>query len=448
MTSLPHNNDAERAVLGSILMNRDAIVAIAPFLQAGDFYNEKHAWIYEAVLACYQEQTPPDVRTVSDKLRQANRLDAVGGLLYLSDLIDAVPTSYHVEFYGRTVARCAFNRNLIMAGAQIAKIGYQDEEPEKSGGAAQKVLDQATMKASSSSAGLTAISETVDRMYEVVADAVEQGVAPRYGVPSGFRDLDEVTGGFQPSDLIILAARPGVGKTSFVLSLAYNIVRQGGKVGFFSLEMSREQLIQRLMSVETGINLQSVRLWAVNENELPAYMQALSDLHSLPLYIDDEGGLTVTDLRNRVLRHIAQQGPLDLLIIDYLQLLGAPSNLGRRYENRTQEVSEISRALKALAKELHCPVVALSQLSRAVEGRSSHVPMLSDLRESGSLEQDADIVMFIYREELYDKDTDKKGVAELHIAKHRNGPVGIVSMHFDASTTRFSDLSYRSLDGY
>jgi replicative DNA helicase len=441
---LPYDSDAERATLGSIILNREAIIPIAVFLKAAHFYVEKHAWIYEAVTECYDQSTPPDLRTVADALRRRDRLDAVGGVSYLSDLIDAVPTSYHVEFYARIVERTAMRRAGILAGGTICALFYDERSDlDQAITAAYGALDGATARAATDD-GLLPVAATVDAMYEAIAAAMDKGEGPRFGLSTGFRDLDEITGGLQATDLIVLAARPSVGKSSFSLSLAYNVATAGSSVAVFSLEMSREQCVQRLISLDTGINLQQVRLWTMRESELAVYMEALGRVHALPLHIDERMALTVADIRSRALRHMAQDGPIDLVIIDYLQLMAG----GKRNDNRVQEVSEITRGLKQLAKELHCPVLALSQLSRAVEGRQSHIPMLSDLRDSGTIEQDSDIVMFIYREELYDKDTDKKGIAEIHIAKHRNGPTGVAPMRFDANTTRFMDLSYRSPEGY
>ncbi|MFM7679227.1 MAG: replicative DNA helicase, partial [Roseiflexaceae bacterium] len=262
-------------------------------------------------------------------------------------------------------------------------------------------------------------------------------------VQTGYRDFDQITGGLQRSDLIILAARPGTGKTSFAMSLAYNVAMYfQHTVAVFSLEMGREQLVQRLIAMETQIDTHRLRLGQVPDNQLKLVFEAMGRLSSAPIYIEDTPGISVMELRSKARRLKTQYG-CDLIVIDYLQLMS-----GRGKENRVQEVSEISRGLKALARELNVPVIALSQLSRAVEGRQSHVPMLSDLRESGSIEQDADIVMFIYRDELYNKESDKKGIAEIHIAKHRNGPVGVVNMRFDPATTRFADLTYRSPEGY
>lgn len=439
--SLPSNIDAERATLGSILINREAIIAIAPWLPVAAFYLEKHAWIYEAMLACYNARIPPDIRTVSDELRRNDRLDAVGGIAYLADLVDSVPTSYHVEYYAKIVERTSLLRQLIVAGGKIAALGYDEHEDiETTLDKAEATLFEISQRRSTQD--FVHIGQIIDTYYEQI-NYLQEHHGEVVGVPTGFRDMDEITGGLQRSDLIILAARPSVGKTSFALSLAYNVATLSqATVGVFSLEMSREQLVQRLLALDTGISTHTLRTGHIRDTELQILMEAMGRLASTPIYIEDTPGLNVMEVRSKA-RRLQSEAGVDLIIIDYLQLLA-----GRRSDNRVQEVSEISRGLKSLARELNVPVIALSQLSRAVEGRTSHVPMLSDLRESGSIEQDADIVMFIYREELYDKETDKKGIAEIHIAKHRNGPIGVVPMRFEASTTRFMDLSYRSPDGY
>lgn len=438
----PYSLEDERAVLGAVLLDRDAIIPIAAWLKPAHFYQEKHAWIYQAMLACYDAQTPPDIRLIANALRDAGRFDAIGGIVALSDLIDAVPTAYHVEHYARVVERTAVQRAVIIAGGQIAALGYRTTDADKLIAECYTTLDSATDRPALDTA-LVPLSAIVDQRYEDFAAAQQQDT-PLFGIPTGFRDLDEMTGGLQRSDLLLLAARPSVGKSSLALCLAYAIAGAGHRVDLFSLEMSREQVLDRLIAIHTGINVMHLRQLRMRDNQLGTYMDALAYAHNLPIAIDDQAGLSVPDIRARIQRRAASAGPPDVVIIDYLQLMyGA-----KRTENRVQEVSEISRALKGLAKELHVPLIALSQLSRAVEGRQSHVPMLSDLRESGSLEQDADIVMFIYREELYDRESDKKGVAELHIAKHRNGPIGIVPLRFDANTTRFSDLTYRTPTGY
>lgn len=435
--------DAERCVLGSVLLNREAMIPIAPWLRPGAFYLEKHAWIYQAMLELYDRGTPPDTRLVADALTQAGRLDLVGGVPFLADLIDDVPTSHHVEHYARLVARAALNRGLILAGGTIAAIGYDDQDAEAALAAAQAKLDALSDRQSNDD-DLTPLADIVEQQYQLVERAAETGEPIAPGVPTGLRDLDELLSGLHRGDLIILAARPSVGKSALAATIAYHIGDAGGRVAVFSLEMGKDQYMQRLAAIDSGINLHSLRHGHFRESELAVYMETLGRLAPMGIHISDAAGASVRDIRARILRHAARVGQPDLVIIDYLQLMQSP----RRDGNRVQEVSDISRGLKILARELDVPILALSQLSRAVEGRTSHVPLLSDLRESGALEQDADVVMFIYREELYDRETDKKGIAEIHIAKHRNGPIGVVPLRFDAHTTRFQTLSYRTVDGY
>lgn len=436
---LPHNIEAEQATLGSLLLNREAIVPIAPLLEPHDFYMQRHGWVYEAVLACYTERIPPDTSTVLAALKRAGRLDEVGGLSYLNELTDVVVTSYHVEYYAQEVRRCARLRRLIAAGGKIASLGYREDDAETAETQAQALLTEAIVRGDErdfialGSGGY----EHLERMMS--------GVAP--GIPTGFRDLDEITGGLHRGDLTILAARPSVGKTSLGLGIALNVAEAGGLVLMSELEMSRDQLQLRAVALKSGMDLHRLRLNHLGDDDerLRAVAEAFAWLDGLSMRVDDRAGQTTQQVRNRALRVRAEHGPISLLVVDYIQLMG---DTAKKNSNREQDVSAIGRGLKALARELECPVLALSQLSRAVEGRTSHVPMLSDLRESGGLEQDADNVLFIYREELYDKETDKKGIAELHVAKQRQGPLGIVPLRFDASTTRFSDLTYRSIEGY
>ncbi|MCE2849989.1 MAG: replicative DNA helicase [Roseiflexaceae bacterium] len=439
--SLPSNVDAERATLGSVLLNRDALAAIEPWLRPEFFYLERHALIYDAMLHCFNARVPPDTRTVAEELRRRGQLDSVGGVVYLSELIETVPTSYHVEYYARAIERTATLRRLINTGAQIAALGYDEQrELDDTIDKAESLLFEIAQKRTSQD--FVHIQSVIDAYFEQLK-YLQDHRGEVMGVQTGYRDFDQITGGLQRSDLIILAARPGTGKTSFAMSLAYNVAMYfQHTVAVFSLEMGREQLVQRLIAMETQIDTHRLRLGQVPDSQLKLVFEAMGRLSSAPIYIEDTPGISVMELRSKARRLKTQYG-CDLIVIDYLQLMS-----GRGKENRVQEVSEISRGLKALARELNVPVIALSQLSRAVEGRQSHVPMLSDLRESGSIEQDADIVMFIYRDELYNKESDKKGIAEIHIAKHRNGPVGVVNMRFDPATTRFADLTYRSPEGY
>jgi replicative DNA helicase len=440
--NVPFDIQAERATLGSVLLDREAIITIAAWLAPEHFYLEKHSWVYEAVMACYGRRVPPDMATVSDELRRAERLDLVGGIAFLGELVSEVPTAVHVEYYARTVERTAVRRKLIETGGKIVALGYAEQED------LETTLDKAeaelfAVSQRRSDQDFVHIGQIVNTLFTQI-ETLQERRGEVVGVPTGYNDLDAITGGLQPSDLIILAARPGTGKTSLALSIAYNVTLVANQiVGVFSLEMSREQLVQRVLSMHTDIDMQRMRTGNVRGEELSRMMEGMGVLSEIPLYIEDTPGLSITEVRSKARRLHAEAG-LNLLVIDYLQLMS-----GRRNDSRVNEVGEISRGLKALARELNVPVIALSQLSRAVEGRTSHVPMLSDLRESGSIEQDADIVMFIYREELYDKETDKKGIAEIHIAKHRNGPLGVIPLRFEPSTTRFQNLErYRAPEGY
>lgn len=438
---LPVDLNAERATLGSILLERDVIITIASWLIPDYFYLEKHAWVYEAMLACYHQRIPPDLSTVAAELRRHERLEPIGGISYLGELSAAVPTAVHIEHYARIVERTALLRRLIEAGGKITALGYDERED------LEATLDKAEAELFAVSQrraqqDFIHVGQVLDAYFEQLT-AVQEQRGEIAGVQTGYLDLDRLTGGLQRSDLIVLAARPSAGKTSLALSIAYNVGFAGQKVGIFSLEMSREQLVQRLLAMHTGIDSHRLRTHNIREEEFDLLVSSMGELSNLPIYIEDTPALSVLEVRTKA-RKLDSQGKIAILIIDYLQLMQ-----GRKNSNRVQEVGEISQGLKALARELNIPVIAISQLSRAVEGRQSHVPMLSDLRESGSIEQDSDIVMFIYREELYDKETDKKGIAEIHIAKHRNGPLGIVPLRFDAATTHFQNLEryYDSEEG-
>ncbi|ABX06165.1 MAG TPA: intein-containing replicative DNA helicase [Herpetosiphon sp.] len=590
--SLPADINAERATLGSILLDRDAIIPVAPWLASDYFYLEKHGLVFNAQVACYNRRVPPDLVNVTDELRRKDQLEVVGGVQYLLELSNSVPTSVHVEYYARIVERTALLRRLIIAGGKIAALGY-DETQEL-----EAALDQAESELFAVSQRRTAdgfihIGAVVDSFFEQISQMQERG-GEVVGLKTGFTDFDKLTGGLQRSDLLILAARPATGKTSLALNIAYNAAKESEAcVAIFSLEMSRDQLMQRILATETGVDMQKLRTGQIRDSDLQLLTEALGKLSTMSIYIDDSPGASIMDVRSKCRRLQAEAG-IDLIIIDYLQLMQGG---GKRDGNRVQEISEISRGLKALAREINVPVIALSQLSRAVESRTTHVPMLSDLRESGcltgdtqiylpdqghyvridqlvgqqgfnvlalnqatwkleswpvthafttgtkpvfklrtklgrsiratvnhkfltidgwqrldqlhqtsqiaisqeiahelgsnsqptaiewetiisiepdgvepvydltvdtlhnfvanniivhnSIEQDADIVMFIYREELYDPETDKKGIAEIHLAKHRNGPTGIVPLRFFRSTTKFSNLeTYRQPEGY
>jgi len=429
----PHNLEAEESVLGALLLDRDAIIRVASTLKAEDFYRGAHAAIYRVILDLYNRREPADLLTVAAELDRRDELANVGGRAGLSDLALKVPTSVHVEFYSQIVERTATLRKIITAGTQIVNIGYNERmETDEALDAAQRAIHEVAQ--GRSGRDFVSIGEVLEQYFDKL-DFLQQHRGEVVGVPTGFQDLDQLTGGFQRSDLIILAARPGVGKTSFSLALAYNAAVAGKIVAVFNLEMPAEQLVQRLLSMETGIDSHRLRLGHINDEEWESISRAFGKLSELQIYIDDTPGIGIMELRSKARRLQAERG-LDFVQIDYLQLMQG----SRRSDNRVQEVSEISRGLKGLARELNVPVLSMAQLSRSVESRSSHIPMLSDLRESGSIEQDADMVTFIYREELYDPETEKKGLAELHIAKHRNGPLGVVNLRFFEKTTRFADL--------
>lgn len=438
---LPQNIEAERAVLACLLTNRDAIALVAHWLTADMFYLDRNGLIYTAIHSLFSRRTPPDLRTVADELRRREWLDQIGGLDYLMSLSDELPTSYHVEYYAREeVERCAVLRKLVTAGGRIAAIGYDDRlMTDQAIGDAQQAL--ADISARASSAGLMSMSDLIDREYTRL-ERHANGEQSASGTRTGFTDLDELTGGLQDQDLIILAARPSAGKSALMLCLARGIAKHSSERDslIFSLEMSKEQIIQRFESMDSRVDSSRIRSLQMSERDTSAFVESLGPLAGLPILIDDTPGVAVEYVRSAAYRHQAAHGRPLAIFVDYLQLMGAP---GFKPDDRVGAVSAISRALKALAKELHCPVIALSQLSRGVESRQSHIPMLSDLRDSGGIEQDADIVMFLYREEMYQRDTDKKGIAELHIAKHRNGPIGVIPLRFDAQTTRFDTLSWR-----
>lgn len=437
---LPNSIDAEKALLASILIRPDLIVEIADILEADDFYREIHSQIYAAMRACWHRNIKPDVRMVTEQLgAQGINLSTVAPLI--AEFLNETVVIENILSYARFVNRFARLRRLITTGAQITRLGYDlKREIDEIEADAQALLNQVVFTGTHD--GLVPLSAIIDEYYE---DIKSERPA---GTPTGFRDYDELTGGLHRSDLVTLAARPSVGKTAWLVSLidqlAERFERTGEVMAVFSLEMSRGQLLQRLFAMRTGEDLAAVRNLVLTPEQTSRVFRVAGDLYRRPILIDHKPGQRIEQVRAKLMR-LASQHPIGLVAIDYLQLMQGDR---QRSENRVQEVSEISRGLKNLARELDVPVLALSQLSRAVEGRTSHVPMLSDLRESGAIEQDSDQVMFIYREELYNRETDKKGIAELHIAKHRNGPLGVVPMRFDASTTRFSTLTYRSPDGY
>jgi replicative DNA helicase len=433
---LPQNIEAECGVLGSIIIDPEAIVQVSDFLRADDFYRDAHRTIYEVILQLYEEHEPADFITICDELERRNRLEEVGGASYITSLINQVPTSGNVEYYGRIVERASILRRLIHAAGQIAAIAYESNDAEAALEKAEQLIFAISQRHARSD--FTHLREILADYMDKL-DQLHERRGSIVGVPTGFADLDRLTGGLQKSDLIVLAARPGLGKTSLALSLAHNAaVKYQRSVAVFSLEMSKEQLAQRLLSMDASIDQQRLRTGWIEDDEWERIVISRDKLEEANIWIDDTASIATTELRSKARRLHAEYG-IDLIIVDYLQLMQATIG-GRRNENRVMEISEISRSLKALARELNMPVLALAQLSRAVESRQSKVPQLSDLRESGSIEQDSDIVMFIYRDDVYNQETEKKNIADVIVAKHRNGPLGEISLYFQANQTRFLDL--------
>lgn len=437
----PHNIEAEQAALGAVLLNREAmlpLVALVPTASA--FYLARHQVIYQAMLDLHNQRVPCDIKTVAGRLTERGQLDAVGGIAYLSQLSDNTLSS-HAEHYAAQVAKAAYHRSLIAAGGRIAALGYDESlSVDELSAQAQAELNRTIQVATKTD--FVSIGTALDELLQqVTADTLP-------GLATGYRDLDLLTGGLRPSELTLLAARPGIGKTSMLLCIADNVAQVGEPVLIFSLEMNRTMLVQRLAAPKLGIALTKLRDRHLSDDEVSRLVGLVGEVNDgrLPIYIDDTPGRSVSAMRGACLRWAAEHGrPPALIAIDYLQL----ADPGERYRgNKVQEVSETSRGLVKLARELDVPVLALSQLSRAVEGRADKVPILSDLRESGALEQDAANVWFIYREEVHDPESDKKGVAEIHVAKQRQGPLGVVPLRFDAATTRFYNLTYRMPEGY
>ncbi len=431
----PQNIEAEQAVLGAMLIKKEAIAEVQEILQPDDFYREAHRIVYEAMVQLQNNDEAVDLVTLTEQLRKSEQLDKIGGLAFITQLANAVPTAANVVYHAKIVKEKAELRSLINAATAIASAAYEDNTD------VENIMDDAEKKilavANRQNGGaFESMKSIVMRTFERI-NVLYESKGGLTGISSGFKDLDKLTAGLQKSDLILVAARPSMGKTAFTLNIASYVGTHGGKVAFFSLEMSKEQLMQRMLCAEGGIDATKLRTGQLDTQEWNKLVHVADTLSRAPIYIDDTAGITVMELRSKARRLKAEHG-LDLIIIDYLQLMqGRPSKNG---DNRQQEISEISRSLKALARELDVPVIALSQLSRSVESRQIKKPMLSDLRESGSLEQDADIVMFLYREDYYDKDTENKNITDIIVAKHRNGPVDTISLFFQKEYTKFRDL--------
>lgn len=430
----PQNVEAEQAVLGAMLLSHDAVIVAMEKLQSQDFYRDVHRIIFEAMEHLHRENKEIDVITLPDELKRMKKLDDVGGLEYVLNLPNLVGSAANIEYYANIVAEKALVRNLISTCTELTTEAYDGQKETEAllDDAERRILQLSDTKNRGDFASVGAVVEvTLDKITKLY-----ENKAGLTGLPTGFRDLDRMTSGLQPSDLILVAARPSMGKTAFTLNIAQNVgVRQHKTVAFFSLEMSQEQLVQRLLCQIAHIDSQKLRTGQLNsDEEWTRLTDACDKLYESPIYIDDTPGISVAEMRSKARRLKSEHG-LDLIIVDYLQLMQ-----GRNAESRQQEISEISRSLKALARELKVPLIALSQLSRSVESRQDKRPMLSDLRESGALEQDADIVSFLYREDYYDKETENQHITEVILAKHRNGPVGSVKLYFKNEFTLFLNL--------
>ena len=426
----PHNMEAEQSVLGACMLSKDALYDVLEKVREEDFYNKNHGEIFAAIKSLEKKGSPVDVLTVSDELARRNSLDMVGGRAYVATLSANVPSTSNAGQYAAIVTDSAEMRRLIETAGDIMEQGYSSELP------ASTILDHAEQQIFEIAQSRN--TRDMAKLKDVLADnmALINELADKkgdiIGVPTGFIDLDKMTSGMQKSDLIILAARPSMGKTAFALCVARNAAIKGYKVAIFSLEMGKMQLSQRLLSMEAGVDSQRLRTGRLDNNDWMKMSAVMDRLSEADIRIDDTPGITVMGIKNKCRRMKADSG-LDLVIIDYLQLMSAEG----RVESRQQEVSNLSRNLKQLARELDCPVLVLSQLSRAVESRSDHRPQLADLRESGSIEQDADVVLFLYRDEVYNPETEQPGECEVHVSKQRNGPIGDVHVLWQGRYTRF-----------
>jgi replicative DNA helicase len=432
----PQSIDAEKSLLGAILIDDEVLADASEFVMAKDFYEKRHGIIYDGMMRLYERHKPVDLLTLTDELKRKKELDIIGGSAYLSELTTYVPTSAHASAYAEMVAQKAVRRRLIKASGDISELGYNEETStqellEKAEAELFSVSDQSLKQDVVSLEHI--LTDSFDRMEEL-----HRNKGQLRGIRTGYRDLDNMTAGLQRSDLVIIAARPAMGKTTLVTNLAYNVATIAKQpVLFFSLEMSKEQLVDRMLADASGVDAWNIRTGNLSDEDFSKLSEAMGELAEAPIFIDDTPGLSVLEMRTKA-RRVSHDHPLGLIIVDYLQLMQAT---GRSDGNRVQEVSEISRGLKLIARELNVPLIALSQLSRTVESRSPQIPQLSDLRESGSIEQDADIVTFIYRPGYYEPDNPEfENITKLIIAKHRNGPTGEVGLYFHPERLRFMSL--------
>ncbi|HEX6462635.1 MAG TPA: replicative DNA helicase [Candidatus Saccharimonadales bacterium] len=434
----PQNLEAEVSLLGAVLIDEEILADISDKLKAEDFYDKRHKSMFAAMLRLFEAHKPVDLLTLTEELKKKDELDLVGGPGYISELTNSVPTAAHAETYADIVRQKALRRRLIKASSEIAEMGFEEDTE------VQELLEKAEAELFSVSdtnlkQDLVSLDQILNESFDRL-DELHRDKNKMRGVRTGWKDLDNMTAGLQRSDLIILAARPAMGKTTLATNLAYNIAtKEKQPVVIFSLEMSKEQLVDRMLADAAGVDAWNIRTGALSDEDFEKLSHAMGELAEAPIYIDDTPGMTVLEMRTKA-RRLAHDRPLGLLMVDYLQLMSASA---RSDGNRVQEVSEISRGLKLIARELNVPVVALSQLSRTVENRSPQIPQLADLRESGSIEQDADIVMFIYREDYYNPETERQHITDLIISKHRNGPVGKVELYFHPERLKFMSLDKR-----
>jgi len=434
----PHSAEAEKSTLGSLIIDKDAITKIADFLAPDDFYYEQHGIIYQAVMDLYIKHMPIDVKILAGQLEDHGKLDMIGGASYIAELTLEVPTATHVVQYALIVKHKSTLRKIIRAGDSIMSYGY-DEAREL-----EEIIEDAEKQLFSVSQNFVKdrfihIKDILAQTYEKISDLHDPELRDRYrGLPTGFKSLDNLLSGLQPTDLVILAARPSMGKTAFALNIAQNIARNNKSVGIISLEMSKEQLVERMFCALLGVDSWKMRTGKLSDEDFSRIGNVMDDLNQTKIFIDDSGVSSIVELRTKARRLKAEHG-LDALMIDYLQMMSVNSRPNSQV-NRVQEISEITRALKNLARELHIPILALSQLSRAVEQRPNKTPQMSDLRESGSIEQDADVIMMMYREDYYEEDTDRKGITDIYIRKHRNGPIGHIELMFEKAKMKFLDI--------
>ncbi|MBI2588622.1 replicative DNA helicase [Candidatus Saccharibacteria bacterium] len=435
----PQNLDAETSLLGSLIIDSEAFIKIADRIKPDDFYSKPNKSIYNAMLTLHDKRSPIDILTLSEQLKSSNELDSVGGASYLTELTNFVPATAHVEKYAEIVADKSIRRKLIKASKTIAGLSHEETK------SVSELIEEA--ETSLFEVSLKHVRQDITSLESILGesfdrlDELHKHKGGLRGIATGLKDIDRMLAGLQRSDLDVIAARPSMGKTALMLNMALQIATKAkqGAVLIFSLEMAKEQLVDRLLAAEAGVNAWSIRTGeGLSDEDFERISVAMGELAEAPIYIDDTSGITVSDLRTKA-RRMHHQTPLAAIMVDYLQLMSGGSRFSQ-VANRVQEISEISRNLKILARELNVPVVALSQLSRLVESRSPQIPQLSDLRESGAIEQDADIVMFLYREDFYNPETDRQNITDVFIKKHRNGPTGKIELYFDITKQKFHDL--------